>query len=53
MATEFSEILARNIIHVCFGEDLSDELVTFKVLEEGKYVSKTMTVKESIFIIID
>ena len=25
MATEFSEIFARNIIHVSFGEDLSDE----------------------------
>ena len=26
MATDFSEILARNIIHVSFGEDLCDEL---------------------------
>ena len=25
MATEFSDILARNIIHICFGEDLSDD----------------------------
>ena len=25
MATEFSDVLARNIIHICFGEDLSDE----------------------------
>lgn len=27
MASEFSDILARNIIHICFGEDLSDTLI--------------------------
>ena len=53
MATEFSEILARNIIHVSFGEDLSDETITLQVQEGGKYVPKTMTVKEAIYIIID
>lgn len=55
MATEFSEILARNIIHVSFGEDLSDELIDLQVREEGssEYVSKTMKVKEAIYIIID
>ena len=53
MATEFSEILARNIIHVSFGEDLSDEKITLQVYDGSKYVPKTMTVKESIYIIID
>jgi hypothetical protein len=35
MATEFSDILARNIIHICFGEDLSDESITLQVLKDG------------------
>ena len=53
MATEFSEILARNIIHVSFGEDLSDESITLQVHDGSKYVPKTMTVKEAIYVIID
>lgn len=53
MAKEFSEILARNIIHVCFGEDLSDELFSLKVKEGNDYVVKEMTVKEAIYVIID
>ena len=53
MATEFSEILARNIIHVSFGEDLSDESITLQVHNGSKYVPKTMTVKEAIYIIIN
>ena len=52
MATEFSDILARNIIHICFGEDLSDELITLQVLKDGQWSSQTMTVKESIYIIV-
>lgn len=28
MATEFSDILARNIVHICFGEDLADDIIT-------------------------
>ena len=28
MATEFSDILARNIIHICFGEDLSNDIIS-------------------------
>ena len=31
MATEFTDLLARNIIEISFGEDLSDELVTLRV----------------------
>ena len=33
MATEFSDILARNIIHICFGEDLSDDVLDFQVFD--------------------
>lgn len=53
MATEFSEILARNIVHVSFGEDLCDEKITLKVREGDEYVPKEMTIKEAIYIIID
>lgn len=52
MATEFSEILTRNIIHVSFGEDLSDDEITLKVREGDTYVDKKMTVKDAIFVII-
>ena len=27
MAKEFNDILARNIIHICFGEDLADSVI--------------------------
>ena len=52
MATEFSDILARNIIHICFGEDLSDELITLHVKNDGKWSTKALTIKESIYIIV-
>ena len=52
MATEFGEILTRNIIHVSFGEDLSDEEITLKVRMGDTYVDKKMTVKDAIFVII-
>lgn len=52
IATEFSEILTRNIIHVSFGEDLSDNAITLMVKEGNQYVSKEMTIKEAIFVII-
>ena len=38
MATEFFEILARNMIHVCFGEDISDDSFVLKVQKDGVYV---------------
>lgn len=34
MATEFSDILASNIIHICFGEDISNELFEIKVKDK-------------------
>mmetsp|Transcript_39114 Transcript_39114/g.51156 ORF Transcript_39114/g.51156 Transcript_39114/m.51156 type:complete len:128 (-) Transcript_39114:830-1213(-) len=52
MATEFSEILTRNIIHVSFGEDLSDDNIVLKVRQGDTYVDQEMTVKEAIFVII-
>ena len=52
MATEFSEILTRNIIHVSFGEDLSDNLITLMVKEGDRYVSKEMAIKDAIFVLI-
>ena len=52
MATEFSDILARNIIHICFGEDISDELIELDVLEDGTWKPKTMPIKDSIYIIV-
>lgn len=58
MATDFGMILARNIIHVSFGEDLSDELADILVKEvradgTSEYVKKTVTILDSICIIID
>ena len=37
MATEFSDLLARNIIHICFGEDLSEDEITLQVFVDGKW----------------
>ena len=54
MSTEFSEILARNIIHVSFGEDLSDEKMVLKVKgADGVYKPQTLSVKQAINVIID
>ena len=53
MATTFNDIFARTIIHVSFGEDLSDELIDLKVKEGSTYINKTMPVKDAIFVIID
>lgn len=54
MATEFSDILARNIIHICFGEDLSDDLIEYQVKDEnGKWGPKTLDVKGSIFVVVN
>ena len=53
MATTFNDIFARTIIHVSFGEDLSDELIDLKVREGATYIKKTMPVKDAIFVIID
>ena len=54
MATAFSTILARNIIHVSFGEDLSDEILYLKVKNTatGSYEKKQMTVREAIYVMI-
>ena len=52
MATEFSDILARNIIHICFGEDLSNEPIELTVLENGEWKPKSMAIKDSIYIIV-
>lgn len=52
MATEFSDILARNIIHICFGEDISDWTIEIQVLEAGVWNTKTMAIKDVIFIIV-
>lgn len=54
MAREFSEILARNIIHVSFGEDLSDEKIVLKVRSgsDGVYTPQTLSVKQAINVII-
>ena len=52
MATEFSDILARNIVHICFGEDLSNEPIELTVLEDGVWKPKTMAIKDSIYIIV-
>ena len=52
MATEFSDILARNIVHICFGEDLSNEPIDLTVLEDGEWKPKSMPIKDSIYIIV-
>ena len=52
MATEFSDILARNILHICFGEDLSDWPIEIQVLEEGIWKTKTMPIKDTIYILV-
>ena len=52
MATEFSDILARNIIHICFGEDLSNEPIELTVLEDGVWKPKTIPMKDTIYIIV-
>ena len=53
MVTEFSDILARNIIHICFGEDLADEILELKVKDEnGTWVNKSVTIKDSIMVIV-
>ena len=52
MATEFSDILARNILHICFGEDLSDWPIEIQVLEEGIWKTKTMAIKDTIYILV-
>lgn len=52
MATEFSDILARNILHICFGEDLSDWPIEIQVLEDGIWKTKTMPIKDTIYIIV-
>ena len=54
MSTAFSTILARNIIHVSFGEDLSDEILNLKVknTSTGRYELKSMTVREAIYVMI-
>ena len=55
MATEFSDILSRNIIHICFGEDLSDDALDFQVYdnEVGRWTTKKLTIKEAVFLIVD
>ena len=52
MVTEFSDILARNIIHICFGEDLADHIFELQVKENGKWIKKSFTFKESIFVFV-
>ena len=52
MATEFSDILARNIIHICFGEDLSDEIIDIQVCEDGVWHKTKRTLKDSIYVIV-
>ena len=52
MVTEFSDILARNIIHICFGEDLADIIFELQVKENGKWIKKSFTFKESIFVFV-
>jgi len=37
LARDFIDILARNIIHICFGEDLCDHLIDMKIFEDGKW----------------
>lgn len=53
MALSFGDIFARNIIHVCFGEDISDDRIDLMVREGVTYVNKNMSIKEAIFVIID
>ena len=53
MAKEFFDIFARNIIHICFGEDISDDSFVLKVLKNGVYVDQTVSVKDFIFVLGD
>ena len=53
MATEFSGLLAANIIHICFGEDLSTEQIKLQVPENGLWVFKTYSIKQCIYVIIN
>mmetsp|Transcript_28555 Transcript_28555/g.35311 ORF Transcript_28555/g.35311 Transcript_28555/m.35311 type:complete len:154 (+) Transcript_28555:561-1022(+) len=54
MATEFSDILASNILHICFGEDISNEILSLQVKDAktGQWSTKQMAVKDSIYIIV-
>lgn len=52
MATEFSDILARNIVHICFGEDLSEEVLKLQVVRDGKWVTEEFTLKDSTYQIV-
>jgi len=52
MVTEFSDILARNIIHICFGEDLADHIFELQVKENGKWIKKSFTIKDSIVVVV-
>lgn len=52
MATEFSDILARNIVHICFGEDISEEMISLQVMRDGKWVTEDFTLKDSTYQIV-
>ena len=52
MAKEFNDILARNIIHICFGEDLADSVIDLQVKEDDVWKVKQVTIKDSIYIVV-
>ena len=51
IAVEFEKLLCRNIVHICFGEDVSDMEFDFdvRVTEDGKdFVRKKIKLAEAI-----
>ena len=53
MATEFSDILTRNILHICFGEDIADDELLLQVKDaQNQWVTKSISVKDCIYIIV-
>ena len=52
---EFSEMLSRNIVHICFGVDLADKRFKLKCQEMpgGPWVYKEFNIPEAIGVLLD
>ena len=51
MAVVFEKLFCSNIVHICFGEDVSDMPIEIDCLEKvggSKFVRKTLTLSEAI-----
>ena len=52
MAVVFEDLFCRNIVHICFGEDVSDMTFEYDVRKNGRgskeFVRKTLRLPEAI-----